>query len=77
MKQSGGVEVVAAAALFSGGGFQPEKGKKLILKSLSYLRRNGICLGYVIIENLKHVIYNPDGRTNSLLKTFCLMSILI
>lgn len=33
-----GVVVVAAAALFSGGGFQLEKETKLILKSVSYLR---------------------------------------
>lgn len=49
------------------------KGKKLILKSLRYLRRNYIHLGYVIIENVEPIIYNSDGRSNSLFKT-CLFS---
>lgn len=72
-KGSGGVGVVVTAVLFSGSGFQPEKEKKLILKSLRYLRRNYIHLGYVITENVKPIIYNSDGRTNSLFKT-CLFS---
>lgn len=50
-----------------------QKGKELILKSVSCLRRNDIRLGYVITENVKHTIYNTGGRTNSLFKT-CLFS---
>lgn len=46
-----------------------QKGKELILKSVSCLRRNDIHLGYVITENVKHIIYNTGGRTDSLFKT--------
>lgn len=41
-----------------------QKGKELILKSVSCLRRNDIRLGYVITENVKHTIYNTGGRSD-------------